>query len=62
MGPKDQDVERLLHLLEEVRRLLVSTLPPAPASRKKLTWEDVWRVSPSVSKTEAQKVQAYQLS
>jgi hypothetical protein len=61
MGPKDQDVERLLHLLEEVRRLLVSSLPPAP-SRKKLSWEEVWRVSPYVSKTNAQKVQAYQLS
>ena len=51
MEPKDRDVERLLHLLEDVRRLLVSSLPPAPASRKKLSWEEVWRVSPYVSKT-----------
>lgn len=62
MGPEDRDVERLLHLLEEVRRLLVNSLPPAPASRKKLSWEEVWRVSPYASKNNTQKLQAYQLS
>jgi len=62
MEPKDRDVERLLQLLEDVRRLLVSSLPPAPASRNKLSWEEVWRVSPYASKTNTQKLQAYQLS
>lgn len=62
MRPEDRDVERLLHLLEDVRRLLVNSLPPAPASRKKLSWEEVWRVSPYASKTNTQKLQAYQLS
>ena len=43
MKPVDEDVERLFEILEEVRLLLASSLPPAPVPRKKtLSWEDVW--------------------
>jgi hypothetical protein len=56
MGPEAKDVERLLHLLEEVRLLLAgSLLLPPTAPRKKLSWEDVWRVSYWVTKSNAPK-------
>lgn len=44
MKPLDEDVERLFEILEEVRLLLTSSLPPAPVLRKKtMSWEDVWQ-------------------
>ena len=57
MKPLDEDVERLFEILEEVRLLLTSSLPPAPVSRKKtLSWEDVWR-KPSLGVRPATRVQ-----
>ena len=38
----NKDVARLLDLLEEVRLLLVSKLPPAPVQKKRPSWDDVW--------------------
>ena len=44
MKPLDEDVERLFEILEEVRLLLTSSLPPAQVPRKKtMSWDDVWR-------------------
>ena len=43
MENQGKDVDRLLEVLEEVRLLLASSIPAAPATPKKLSWEDVWR-------------------
>ena len=40
--PKGKDMERFLEFLDEVRLLLLSCLPRAPAPHKKASWEDVW--------------------
>lgn len=63
MKPLDEDVERLFEILEEVRLLLTSSLPPAPAPRKKtMSWEDVWRktsysVRPVATRTQVSQSQ-----
>ena len=61
MGSQAKDVERLLQLLEEVRLLLASTLPPVRAPRKQLSWEDVWRLAPCVYKTDAKTANVCEL-
>ena len=52
MKPLDEDVERLFEILEEVRLLLTSSLPPAPVSRKKTLWRN-----PSLGVRPATRVQ-----
>ena len=38
-----QDIDRLIRLLEEVRLLLATALPRTSPPPKKLSWDDVWR-------------------
>jgi hypothetical protein len=42
-----KNAERLLEVLEELRLILQRSLPPVPAPRKKLSWDDVWRKTTS---------------
>lgn len=59
MEPQGKDIDRLLEVLDEVRLLLTSCVPSAPAPQKKRpSWDDVWKktsygVRPSTTLTPA---------
>ena len=61
MKPLEEDVDRLFEILEEVRLLLTSSLPPAPVPRKKtMSWEDVWPKTPYGARPAAMRAQVSQ--